>query len=156
MQRARRSGCDPESAAGGGADYARTDTGEWLANCSACCAPELAGAFSRARVPYQVVSGLLTGADDSRAWMEIQAWCRAAGAVRALRTARIGFLGHTYPGMLDMYSDFTQHHAQLGLHVEVLEMDELQAQVEAVTAADLEQTLAATRAMLNRRLRTGG
>src|SRR5579875_3929394 len=53
--------------------YARTDTGEWLANCSACCAPELAGAFARARVPYQVVSGLLDGQDDSRAWREIQA-----------------------------------------------------------------------------------
>ena len=40
--------------------------------------------------------------------------------------SRIGFLGHTYPGMLDMYSDFTMHHAQLGAHVEVLEMDDLQ------------------------------
>ena len=29
--------------------------------------------------------------------------------------------------MLDMYSDFTMHHAQLGAHVEVLEMDDLQA-----------------------------
>ncbi|HEY8283614.1 MAG TPA: L-fucose/L-arabinose isomerase family protein [Chloroflexota bacterium] len=128
-------------------DYANTDTGEWLANCSACCAPELAGAFSRARVPFQVVSGLLTGEDGSRAWQEIQAWCRAAGAARALRKARIGFLGHTYPGMLDLYSDFTQHHAQLGLHIEVLEMDELQAHVAAVTPAALEATIADTRAM---------
>jgi L-arabinose isomerase len=128
-------------------DYAHTDTGEWLANCSACCAPELAGAFSRARVPHQVVSGLLTDGDESRAWTEIRNWCRAAGAARALRRARIGFLGHTYPGMLDMYSDFTQHHAQLGLHVEVLEMDDLQECVEAATDAELETTLAQTRAM---------
>ncbi len=128
-------------------DYAHTDTGEWLANCSACCAPELAGAFARARVPYQVVSGLLTGDDDSRAWTEIREWCRAAGAVRALRDARIGFLGHTYPGMLDMYSDFTQHHAQLGLHVEVLEMDDLQAHVEDVADADVGRVLAETRDM---------
>jgi L-arabinose isomerase len=128
-------------------DYPNTDTGEWLANCSACCAPELAGAFARAGVPYQVVSGLLTGGDDSRTWREILDWCRAAGVVRALRQARIGFMGHTYPGMLDMYSDFTQHHAQLGLHVEVLELDDLQACVEAVTEAELETTLAETRAM---------
>jgi L-arabinose isomerase len=128
-------------------DYATTDTGEWLANCSACCAPELAGAFSRARVPHQVVSGLLTGDDTSRAWTEVRNWCRAAGAVRALRHARIGFLGHTYPGMLDMYSDFTQHHAQLGLHVEVLEMDDLQACVDQVTGAELEAVLAETRRM---------
>jgi L-arabinose isomerase len=128
-------------------DYAATDTGEWLANCSACCAPELAGAFARARVPYQVVSGLLSDADNSRAWREILDWCRAAGAARALREARIGFMGHTYPGMLDLYSDFTQHHAQIGLHVEVLEMDDLQACVEAVAEADLESTLTETRAM---------
>ena len=126
-------------------DYPNTDTGEWLANCSACCAPELAGAFARARVPYQVVSGLLEGAGDGRAWGEIAAWCRAAGAVRALRGARFGFLGHTYPGMLDLYSDFTQHHAQIGLHVEVLEMDDLQACVEAVTAPELSLVLAETR-----------
>ena len=25
-------------------DYANTDTGEWLANCAACCVPEIAGA----------------------------------------------------------------------------------------------------------------
>jgi ABC-type nitrate/sulfonate/bicarbonate transport system substrate-binding protein len=29
-------------------DYANTDTGEWLANCAACCVPEIAGAFTRA------------------------------------------------------------------------------------------------------------
>src|SRR6202043_2701299 len=91
----------------------------------------LAGAFTRARIPYQVVSGLLGGADESRAWREIAAWCRAAGAARALRVARFGFLGHTYPGMLDMYSDFTQHHAQTGAHVEVLEIDDLIVRVES-------------------------
>ncbi len=128
-------------------DYPHTDTGEWLANCSACCAPELAGAFARARVPYQVVSGLLDDADDSRAWREVQAWVRASGAVRALRQARVGFLGHTYPGMLDMYSDFTQHHAQLELHVEVLEMDDLQARVEGATERDIERVTDETRAM---------
>ena len=46
---------------------------------------------------------------------------RSAGCKRS----RIGFLGHTYPGMLDMYSDFTQHTAQLGTHIEVLEMCDL-------------------------------
>ena len=34
--------------------------------------------------------------------------------------------------MLDMYSDFTMHQAQLGLHIEVLEMDDLQDRVEDV------------------------
>ena len=58
---------------------------------------------------------------------------RAAGVARALRRSRIGFLGHTYPGMLDMYSDFTQVHAQVGAHVEVLEIDDLGARVAKAT-----------------------
>ncbi|MFZ5927877.1 MAG: arabinose isomerase [Acidobacteriota bacterium] len=104
-------------------DYEKCDTGEWLANCSACCVPEIANAFSRARIPFQVVSGMLSGDPDvSR---EIDEWRAAARAWRALRTARLGFLGHTYPGMLDMYSDFTLISAQTGAHVEVLEMCDL-------------------------------
>jgi L-arabinose isomerase len=41
--------------------------------------------------------------------------------------------------MLDMYSDFTQVHAQTGAHVEVLEIDDLVERVEAVTPAEIER-----------------
>jgi L-arabinose isomerase len=113
-------------------DYEAMTTGEWLANCSACCVPELAGAFTRAGIPYRTVTGTLL--DDDPAWEIVAEWLDAARAVRALRTSRIGFLGHTYPGMLDMYSDFTQVHAQTGAHVEVLEIDDLVERVEAAGA----------------------
>ncbi len=59
--------------------------------------------------------------------------------MRSLRTARLGFLGHTYPGMLDLYSDFTQVHAQTGAHVEVLEIDDLVERVESADAAAIER-----------------
>lgn len=49
----------------------------------------------------------------------------------------MGVLGHTYPGMLDMYSDFTQHQGQLGTHVEILEMCDLAQMVNGVTPADI-------------------
>ena len=62
---------------------------------------------------------------------------RAAGAARALRRSRIGFLGHTYPGMLDMYTDFTAVHAQLGAHVEVLEIDDLGARTAAASDEEI-------------------
>jgi L-arabinose isomerase len=113
-------------------DYEHMTTGEWLANCAACCVPELAGAFTRARVPYRTVTGTLEEGDP--AWAKIEDWIAAAGAVQGVRSARLGFLGHTYPGMLDMYSDFTQVHAQIGAHVEVLEIDDLVARVEAASA----------------------
>ena len=123
-------------------DYENTDTGEWLANCSACCVPEISNACERVAIPFNVVSGTLH--EDESAWTEIEEWCRAATAVGTLRGSRFGFLGHTYLGMLDMYSDFTMHHAQLGLHVEVLEMDDLHDRVEDVAkekvAAKLDET----------------
>ena len=114
-------------------DYEAMTTAEWLANCSACCVPEIAGAFTRARIPYRTVTGTLLDGDP--AWEVLQEWLDAASAVASLRTARVGFLGHTYPGMLDMYSDFTQVHAQTGAHVEVLEIDDLVERVESADAA---------------------
>jgi L-arabinose isomerase len=116
-------------------EYAEVDTGEWLANCAACCVPEIAGALTRARVPYDTVAGTID--DDPRAWTKIGAWVRAAGVARSLRRARLGFMGHTYAGMLDLYSDFTAVHAQLGAHVEVLEIDDLGTRVAAAAGAEV-------------------
>jgi L-arabinose isomerase len=110
-------------------DYDAMTTGEWLANCSACCVPEIAGALTRAARSYTTVTGTLLDGDP--AWDVLGEWLDAARAVHDLRAARIGFLGHTYPGMLDMYSDFTQVHAQTGAHIEVLEIDDLVARVES-------------------------
>ena len=117
-------------------DYENTDTGEWLANCCACCVPELSNAFARSQIQFNVVSGMLF--NDARAWGQIKDWVQAASVKRTLERSRIGFLGHTYPGMLDMYSDFTMVHAQTGAHVEVLEMDDLEVRVNAVTSSELE------------------
>lgn len=124
-------------------DYETCDTGEWLANCSACCVPEIANAFARARVPFHVVSGMLE--DDAAAWGEIGGWCSAARAWRALRTSRLGFLGHTYPGMLDMYSDFTMISAFTGAHVEVLEMCDLARCLNEAAPAEAEAKLSLAR-----------
>ncbi len=126
-------------------DYPNIDTGEWLAACSTCCVPEISNAFHRAGIEFQVVSGMLYG--DERVWTQLAEWCQAAAAVRALKGARFGFLGHTYPGMLDMYSDFTMHHGQLGAHVEVLEMCDLQERVAAVTPAEVAAKLEETHAI---------
>lgn len=124
-------------------DYENTDTAEWLANCSTCCVPEISNAFARARVPFRVVSGTLR--DDPRAWRAIEEWCQAARAVSALRSSRIGFLGHTYPGMLDMYSDFTMVSAQTGAHIEVLEMCDLEKCVNEAEPAEVAAKIAEAR-----------
>jgi L-arabinose isomerase len=116
-------------------DYANTDTAEWLANCSTCCVPEISNAFARACIRFRVVSGMLR--DDALAWNQIEDWCHAARVARALRSSRIGFLGHTYPGMLDLYSDFTALTAQTGVHVEILEMCDLERCVGAASETEV-------------------
>ncbi len=129
-------------------DYPNTDTGEWLANCCACCVPEISNAFARSRIQFNVVSGVLQPVEGNanryhdRAWNEISDWVQAASVLRQLNYSRVGFLGHTYPGMLDMYSDFTMHHAQLGAHIEVLEMDDLHVRVQAATDAEITHKIA--------------
>lgn len=128
-------------------DYENCDTGEWLANCSVCCVPEISNAFARSSIDFHVVSGTLR--DDPAAWGEIEDWCCAAAVARSVRSARIGFLGHTYPGMLDMYSDFTMMHAELGAHIDVLEMCDLQRRVEGAAAAEVQAKLEETRAVFD-------
>jgi L-arabinose isomerase len=117
-------------------DYEEITTGEWLANCCACCVPEISCAFARSRIQFNVVSGMLQ--NDPRAWGIIGDWVQAASVMRALDRSRIGFLGHTYPGMLDMNTDPTMVTSQLGSHVELLEMDDLQVRVDVVTPAQVE------------------
>lgn len=129
--------------------YDQTTTGEWLAHCGACVVPELANAFNRANIKHKIINGLL-GMDFTpdisltnentadrpeakRAWQEIREWVSAAGVKSALRHAKFGFLGNTYSGMLDLYSDFTMFCAQTGAHLKVLEMCDLDRLLHTVT-----------------------
>ena len=124
--------------------YERTDTGEWLANCCACCVPEISCAFARCGIAFNVVSGLLREDDGEAgitAWREIRGWVKATVVASSLRQSRIGFLGHTYPGGLDMYSDFTAITGQTGAHIEVLEIDDLQKRVDQVTDDEIQSVL---------------
>ncbi len=136
-------------------NYEKTQTGEWLAHCVGCPVPEASNAFDRAGMPLRIINGLLglsetpaiSVADEAtadrpearRAWREIEQWARAAGVARTLRHARVGYLGNAYSGMLDMYSDFAMLQAQLGLHVEILEMCDLDRHLKRVTDAEVEK-----------------
>lgn len=144
-------------------NYEQTTTGEWLAHCGACPVPEISNAFQRAGIVFRVINGLL-GLDYTplisitneitherkeakRAWRAIEEWIRAAGVVRTLQHSRFGFLGNTYSGMLDMYSDFTMIQAQMGIHVEILEMCDINDLLKTVTSQEVEDKLAEVQAM---------
>jgi L-arabinose isomerase len=138
-------------------NYEQTTTGEWLAHCGACPTPEIANAFNRSGIPFRVVNGLLglnytpeisltnektsERAEAIRAWEQINDWIRAASVPRTLQHSRFGFLGNTYSGMLDMYSDFTMIQAQTGVHIEVLEMCDLDRLLKEVTDADVKRKM---------------
>lgn len=135
-------------------NYSKTTTGEWLAHCGACPVPELSNALNRAGIGCRIVNGLLgmdktpeiSAADENtagkreavRAWKEIGEWVRAASVKRTLQHSRFGFLGNNYSGMLDMYSDFTMAQAQMGIHVELLEMCDLDRSLRTVTPLEIQ------------------
>lgn len=134
-------------------NYAKTDTGEWLAHCNACAVPEICNALHRGGVEYELVSGLL-GLDYTpaisvtnentaerieakRAWKDILSWCKAAYVVDNLRRSRFGFLGNYYDGMLDMYSDFTLLQKSFGIDLKILEMCDVKRNYDKVTASEI-------------------
>ena len=113
-------------------------TGEWLANCQACCVPELANVFNNAGVTYDIVTGWL---DDESAWNKIGQWIAAASAKATLRDTRIGILGHYYGGMLDVYTDLTRMTTAFGCHFDILEMDYLRHLRDRVSDPEVEAKL---------------
>jgi L-arabinose isomerase len=144
-------------------NYEQTTTGEWLAHCGACPVPEISNAFQRAGIVFRVINGLL-GLDYTpaisltneitydrkeakKAWRSIEEWIRAASVVRTLQHSRFGFLGNTYSGMLDLYSDFTMIQAQMGIHIEILEMCDINDLLKTVTPQEVEAKLAEVQAM---------
>jgi L-arabinose isomerase len=115
-------------------------TGEWLAHCGACPVPEIANVFNRARVPFHQVTGMLR--DDPPCWNEVDSWIEAARVADVMAHNRLGLMGHYYCGMLDIYSDLTQHCATFGGHVEIIEVDELAVLRKEVSAKEIKSRVA--------------
>lgn len=111
-----------------------TMTGEWLAHCQACVAPELGGVFNRAGINYNLITGYL---DEEIVWDEIEEWIRAQKAINSMKNNRCGVMGHYYNGMLDVYSDLTQQAVTFGNHFELLEVGTLKNLREHVTEQEI-------------------
>ena len=117
----------------------RAMTGEWLAHCSSCPMPEIANVFRRLDLPFHQVTGMLH--DDDVCWDQVEAWLRAAGVVHSLAHSRMGLMGHYYSGMLDIATDLAQVSGRFGIHVEMLEVDELSSLRKAVAEAAVNEKL---------------
>lgn len=110
-------------------------TGEWLAYCSACPVPEIANVFKRSGIKFYQITGMLQ--EDPECWSEVEEWIKAANVANIMFHNRLGVMGHYYSGMLDIYTDFTLQLATFGGHVEILEVDELSALRETVSADEI-------------------
>lgn len=111
-------------------------TGEWLAHCQACSAPEIASVFNRAGIDFHLITGYLK---EDYVWRQIADWLAAVKVRARLRDSRFGILGHYYCGMLDVYSDVTNLASVFGSHFELLEIDQLRLLRGQVDAAAIEK-----------------
>jgi len=131
-----------------GMDPATATTYMQLCNDAICALPELMCALRRGHLTVaDVIVGQLY--NDERAWRRIEDWGRIARVLHVLRNARIGLMGHVYEGMLDMNSDPTMFDAQFGMHVEHMELDDLQVRVDDVTDAEVDEHLAVIRKLFH-------
>ncbi|MBE0652248.1 MAG: L-fucose/L-arabinose isomerase family protein [Bacteroidales bacterium] len=110
-------------------------TGEWLAHCQSCVAPELASVFNRANIPYRLITGYL---DEGYVWNEIEEWIKALEVKIKMTENRVGVMGHYYNGMLDVYSDLTQQAVAFGNHFEIMEFGTLKELREQVTQQEVD------------------
>lgn len=101
-------------------DYPNGTTFMQLCNDDFCSVPEFTGVAIRfgRRAPPVILGH---EGDDPLVAREFKAWCGIAKALRSLRKARIGLMGHVLESMLDMHTDPTAITAAFGSHVVLVE-----------------------------------
>jgi len=111
-----------------------------LENVSITSLPEISNALSRMnKKPLDCIVGMLY--DDKIAWDKIKNWCEVVSVAHKFKYDHIGLLGHVYEGMLDMNSDPTMFDAQLKMHVEHIEMEDLEKFIDEVTDKEIKNKI---------------
>ena len=122
-------------------DYTKANTFMQLENDNICSVPEFIGVANRLGKPVQdCIIGTLYG--DAEAQAELKKWCDIAKVLHDLNGARIGLMGHTMEAMYDMHADPTAISAAFGVHVPLLEIDDVIELYEQVTEEEIAQKIA--------------
>ena len=118
-------------------DYAKASTFMQLENDNICAVPEFTGVAARlGKKIRDVIIGTLY--DDADAEKEIAKWCNIAKVMHSLNGARIGLMGHTMEAMYDMHTDPTAVSAAFGIHVPMLEIDDVIEVYNTVTEEEIQ------------------
>ena len=118
-------------------DYSTASTQQQLENDNVCSAAEFQGvAIRMGKRFHDLIIGTLY--DDPEAEKEIAAWCEIAKVLHDLRGARFGLMGHVLESMYDMHADPTAVSAAFGVHVPLLEVDDVLVVYDEVTEEEVE------------------
>lgn len=105
-------------------DYKIANTFMQLENDNICAVPEFMCAAERfGKKIHDCIIGTLY--NDKQADKEIAAWCSIANVLHSLKGARLGLMGHTMEAMYDMHADPTAIASAFGVHVPLLEIDDI-------------------------------
>lgn len=117
-------------------DYTQASTFMQLENDNICSVPEFTGvAIRMGRRIADVIIGHLYG--DADAQRELARWCDIAKVLHDLHGARIGLMGHVLESMYDMHTDPTAVSRTFGVHVPLLEIDDVVRLYETVTQEEI-------------------
>ena len=121
-------------------DYTKANTFMQLENDNICSVPEFTGVAIRLGKKVQdCIIGTLYGDDEAKA--EISKWCDIAKVLHDLKGARMGLMGHTMEAMYDMHADPTAISAAFGVHVPLLEVDDVIGLYNQVTEEEISKKI---------------
>ncbi len=121
-------------------DYTKASTFMQLENDNICSVPEFTGVAIRlGKKINDVVIGCLY--DDKEAEKEVAKWCDIAKVLHDLKGARMGLMGHTMEAMYDMHVDPTALSSAFGLHVPLLEVDDVLEVYNTITEEEIQEKI---------------
>ena len=121
-------------------DYTKASTFMQLENDNICSVPEFTGVAIRlGKKINDVIIGCLY--DDKEAEKEVSKWCDIAKVLHDLKGARMGLMGHTMEAMYDMHADPTALSAAFGLHVPLLEVDDVLEVYNTITEEEIQEKI---------------
>ncbi len=103
--------------------------------CTCACLPEMTAALARFSKRFDVITGYLTG--DAETNQALQSWCVAASVRRCLRYRNIGFVGHAFSGMLDIYVDEVELLNTLGIYTHHIEFNDIIDEAKQASTTDI-------------------